>query len=160
PPESRPPEAAAVGHIDDLRPPGFWKKRKRRWHAENTKFWPLDPWLFYRDLPGLIRDNVLPGHTPAEPLLDVHDRVITVGSCFAQELRAYLERAGLAADTFHVPEGLNNTYAILDYVSWCVTGADGGAGFRYDTTRDGDIEEWQLNESRDHVLRHLRQAGA
>jgi hypothetical protein len=150
-------EREALPRLDVARP-GFWKKR--RWHSDDTKFWPLDPWLFFSDLPGLIRDYVLPGHTPPQPLLAADDRVITLGSCFAQELRSYLERAGFAADSFRVPEGLNNTYAILDFVSWCVTGEDSGRGFRYDTTPEGDIKEWKLEQTRADVTRHLREAGA
>jgi GSCFA family protein len=150
-------EPEALGRLD-VRRPGFWKKRG--WYSKNTKFYPLEPWLFYGDLTDLIREYVLPGHAPGEPLLRAQDRVITLGSCFAQELRSYLERAGFSADAFRVPEGLNNTFAILDFVSWCVTGKDTGRGFRYDTTPDGDIAEWKLEESRELVHRHLREAGA
>ena len=51
----------------------------------------------------------------------------------------YLARAGFAADTFWIPEGLNNSYAILDFVSWCVSGSETGGGYRYDTTAEGEI---------------------
>src|SRR5205823_2278283 len=62
-------------------------------------------------------------------------------------------------DTFRVPESLNNTFAILDFVSWCVTGEETGRGFRYDTTADGDIKEWKFEQTRDLALRHFREAG-
>jgi hypothetical protein len=142
----------------DVRRPGFWKKRQ--WFSKDAKRFPLDPWLFYDDLPGVIREYVLPGHTPPQPLLEAGDRVITLGSCFAQELRSYLERAGFAADTLRIPEGLNNSHAILDFVSWCVTGRETGTGFRYDTTAAGEIREWKPAQSPSFFLRHLQEAGA
>jgi hypothetical protein len=108
----------------------------------------------------LIREYVLAGHTPPEPLLETSDRVLTFGSCFAGELRDYLARAGFSADTFWIPEGLNNSYAILDFVSWCVTGAETGRGHRYDTDEAGKIKEWNPEQTQELVLGHLREAGA
>ena len=142
----------------DARRPGFWNRRQ--WYSKDTQLWPRDRWLFYRDLDGLIRDFVLPGHTPPERLLETGDRVLTFGSCFAGELRDYLARAGFAADTFWIPEGLNNSYAILDFVSWCVTGSETGSGYRYDTTVEGEIHEWTPEHTQELVLGHLRDAGA
>lgn len=142
----------------DARRPGFWNRRQ--WYSEDANLWPRDPWLFYSDLGGLIRDFVLTGHTPPKPLLEASDRVLTFGSCFAGELRAYLSRAGFSADTFWIPEGLNNSYAILDFISWCVTGAETGRGHRYDVDAGGKIREWTPEHTQEHVLGHLREAGA
>ena len=87
----------------DARRPGFWNRRQ--WYSEDTKLWPRDQWLFYGDLGKLIREYVLTGHTPPEPLLEASDRVLTFGSCFAGELRDYLARAGLAATRSGFPKG-------------------------------------------------------
>jgi GSCFA family len=142
----------------DARRPGFWNRRQ--WYSKDTKLWPRDQWLFYGGLGKLIRDFVLPGHTPHRPLLEARDRVLTFGSCFAGELRDYLARAGFSADTFWIPEGLNNSYAILDFVSWCVTGGETTRGHRYDTDAGGKIKEWTPQQTQEHVLAHLRGAGA
>lgn len=142
----------------DARRPGFWNRRQ--WYRKDTKLWPRDQWLFYGDLGALIRDFVLTGHAPAEPLLEANDRVLTFGSCFAGELRDYLARGGLSADTFWIPEGLNNSYAILDFISWCVTGTEADGGHRYDTDREGKIAKWTPEATQEHVLAHLREAGA
>jgi hypothetical protein len=83
-----------------------------------------------------------------------------MGSCFAQELRDHLSERGFASGNFWIPSGLNNTFAILDFISWCVTGSDTGAGFRYDRFDDGRIRQWLPQEKRDRYERHLREAGA
>jgi hypothetical protein len=155
--EASPVQTEAIEPLDARRP-GFWNRRQ--WYSEDTKLWPRDQWLFYGDLDKLIRDFVLTGHTPPEPLLEASDRVLTFGSCFAGELRDYLARAGFSADTFWIPEGLNNSYAIHDFISWCVTGAETGRGHRYDTDRGGKISEWTPEHTQEQVLGHLRKAGA
>src|SRR5439155_2068951 len=59
-----------------------------------------------------------------------------------------------------VPSGLNNTFALLDFVSWCVTGKQTNRGYRYDVTTDGRVEEWTLEGERTGYLARLREAGA
>jgi GSCFA family len=132
-----------------------------RWHQDAGVFrFPDDRRMFARDLPKLIREQILPGHVPAEPLLESGDSVVTMGSCFAQELRDHLSARGFASGNFWIPSGLNNTFAILDFISWCVTGSDSGAGFRYDRFDDGEIRHWLPEGKRDRYDRHLREAGA
>ena len=41
-----------------------------------------------------------------------------------------------------------------------MTGSVTGQGFRYDTTADGEIREWTPEDTREHALRHLEEAGA
>jgi hypothetical protein len=137
-----------------------WQKR-RNWHQDPNVFrYPEDRAAFERDLPRLIREDVLPGHAPPEPLLAPGDRVVTMGSCFARELRDHLTRRGFESGTIWIPSGLNNTFAILDFVSWCVTGSDTGEGFRYDRTDDGDIREWMPEGGREQYEARLAEAGA
>lgn len=132
-----------------------------RWHQDAGVFrYPADRRAFARGLPRLIREQILPGHVPAEPLLGAGDSVVTMGSCFAQELRDHLAERGFASGNFWIPSGLNNTFAILDFVSWCVTGSDTGAGFRYDRFDDGQIRQWLPQERQERYERHLREAGA
>jgi len=96
----------------------------------------------YDDVPRLFRDHILPGHAPETSILSDADVVVTLGSCFAQELREVLELAEFESSNFWVPAGLNNTYALLDFVSWSVTGAATHRGFRYERSTKGDIAEW------------------
>jgi GSCFA family protein len=133
---------------------------KREWYSRGAKPYPLDNGLFYGDLRRLLDRYVLPGHTPREPFLEATNTVITLGSCFANQLRTYLRQAGFASDRIVIPSGLNNTYAMLDFISWVVTGSETGRGFRYDTTSQGEIAEWKPEQERAHMLDCLRGAGA
>ena len=127
-----------------------WVKggHKNGWYLPATNLYPTDQALFMDDLRQVVREFVLPGHVPAAPLLDESKTVVTVGSCFARELRLFLSRAGVDAARFMVPPGLNNTYAMLDFFAWCATGEQTGAGFRYERVADGGIREWQPENKR------------
>jgi hypothetical protein len=85
--------------------------------------------------------------------------VITLGSCFARELREHLASLGFASRGIWVPSGLNNTFAILDFVSWCVTGRETGRGYRYDRTAEGTIEDWRPAAEREKYLEAITSAG-
>jgi hypothetical protein len=129
------------------------------WHNSDAKYFPSDRRQF-DDFERLIRDWILPGHTPAEPMLAADDLVVTLGSCFARELRTFLGQAGLLATTLRIPEGLNNTYALLDFVAWCVKGSETGRGFRYDRLESGEIREWVAEEDRETFAAAFAEAGA
>jgi hypothetical protein len=150
-----PEDTGQVGRI--VPTSGSWARE--RWHAEGALRFP--GWsAFKRGLPHLIREHVAPGHAPAAGILSSDDSVITVGSCFARELRSYLQELGFESKSFWVPAGLNNSFAILDFVSWCVTGRETGRGFRYDETDDREIREWKPEHEREAYLQGLRDAGA
>jgi hypothetical protein len=133
---------------------------EHRWHALDVNPYPPSLELFAGDLRQLIREYAIVGHAPSEPLLDEGDWVVTVGSCFAGELRGRLRRAGLASSRLWVPTGLNNTFAMLDFVSWCVTGEETGRGFRYDRLESGEIGEWKPEEERARYEARFAEAGA
>jgi hypothetical protein len=116
--------------------------------------------LFRGDIGQLIREYVTPGHTPAHPLLDATDSVVTLGSCFARELRNYLDKLGFSSDTFWIPAGLHNSFAMVDFISWAVTGEETDRGFRYDRLDDGEIREWKPDEERVAYAGRLAEAGA
>jgi len=137
--------------------PASWATH--RWHAEQVTPYPEDGAL-WGDIPQLIRDHFLPGHTPAAPLLTDKDVVVTLGSCFARELRYFLGRYGLASSTFWIPSGLNNTFAIADFVSWCVTGKETARGYRYDRNEDGSIAEWTPDTEQKVYQKYFTKAGA
>ena len=160
-----------TSRADRLKPPAksrsekYWTgqhwQQRRKWHQDPDVFrYPDARSEFERDLPRLIREDVLPGHVPEQPPLQPGDRVVTMGSCFARELRDHLTRRGFASGNIWIPSGLNNTFAILDFVSWCVTGSESGAGFRYDRDEEGDIREWLPVETREAYERRLAEAGA
>lgn len=130
------------------------------WYIPNVNTYPAKQALFETDLAAAIRNHVLPGHTPAAPLLDQSTPVITLGSCFARELRLFLSISGVNAKRFWIPSGLNNTFAILDFFSWCVTGTETGRGYRYERGSDGGIGEWTPEAEREAYLDAFARAGA
>jgi hypothetical protein len=132
----------------------------RSWTSAGATMFPKRQDVFEGDLSGLIREWVLPGHAPAAGTLSLDDRIVTLGSCFARELRDYLSAAGVDSGNFWIPFGLNNTFAILDFVSWCVTGQETGRGYRYDRDDEGKIREWTPAAERERYVAGLREAGA
>jgi hypothetical protein len=131
-----------------------------RWHSGEVNLFPPEQKLFERELGRLIREYAIVGFVPPEPVLDATDSVITLGSCFALELRRFLRQAGFPAGRLAVPAGLNNTYALLDFVSWCVTGEETESGFRYDRLESGEIREWKPEEERIAFRDLFAEAGA
>ena len=137
---------------------GGWAKS--RWHALDVRLYPREMGIFERDIGRLIREYVVPGHAPQHPLLEATDSVVTLGSCFARELRNYLDKHGFSSETFWIPAGLHNSFAMLDFISWAVTGEETDRGFRYDRFDDGEIREWKPEEERIAYAGRLAEAGA
>lgn len=130
-----------------------------RWISDGANRYPQDQASF-RQVQTLIKDYILPGHLPPHPLLKAGDNVVALGSCFARELRNCLNMAELSSDSFWIPAGLNNSFALLDFISWCITGAETEKGYRYDRDATGQICEWTPTEERAGYLRHFQNAGA
>jgi hypothetical protein len=116
--------------------------------------------LFEDELGRVIREHIIVGYVPERPLLDATDDVITLGSCFARELTKFLKEAGVASRTVFMPEGLNTTYAMLDFLSWCVTGEATATGFRYERLESGEIREWLPERRREDYAASIAGAGA
>jgi hypothetical protein len=133
---------------------------KREWHDARVNKYPAVAEIFTGDLEPLIRRHIARGHAPAEPMLDVGDSVVTIGSCFARELQARLEAVGFSSGNVWIPSGLNNTFAILDWVSWAVTGEETARGYRYDRFDDGEIREWKPEREREAYASRLAEAAA
>lgn len=131
-----------------------------RWHALGAKPFPPTRSDFEGEPAEVFRELVLPGSAPATPLLSADDEVIALGSCFARELRDHLLRADIGSRSVWVPDGLNNTFALVDFISWCVTGSQTGRGFSYRRTEDGQIMKWKPPTTpRDQYLDAFGSAG-
>jgi hypothetical protein len=134
---------------------------RKRWHALGAKLFPGEMELFENDsLQQLIKEWVIPGWAPKQPLLGIDDSVFTLGSCFARELLRYLTKAGVSSKRVWIPSGLNNSFAILDFFSWCATGEETGRGFRYDRLDTGEIIEWKPEAERQAYADEFAKAGA
>ncbi len=132
---------------------------RERWYGDGVVLFPASREIFDADLAGVIRDHALVGHVPPEPMLDLDDSVVAIGSCFAGELRTYLRMAGFESKRIWIPEGLNNTYALLDFLTWSVSGETTGTGFRYDRDASGAIREWVPREPPSRYAELLGEAG-
>lgn len=141
-----PGEKYTIGKLKEARRSGKY--------VEGANFYPRELELFQDDPAALIREYVLPGHLPAEPLLEMSDNVVTLGSCFASHLRSYLQQAGCSSDNFWIPEHLTTTHAMLDFISWCVTGQETDRGFRY------EIDLAETSHDQIEILEYLRNAAA
>jgi hypothetical protein len=133
---------------------------RERWYGEGAVIYPAERELFDADLGEVIREHALIGHVPPKPMLGADDSVIAIGSCFAGELRKYLSLAGFESKRIWIPEGLNNTYALLDFLTWCVTGRTTVSGFRYDRDENGKIREWVPADPPSSYSKRLVGAGA
>ena len=131
-----------------------------RWHTRDAKRFPHRQRLFERDLAQLIREWIVPGYAPEAGMLSAQDNVITLGSCFARQLRDCLTDLGCSSGGFRTPSRLVSTFAILDFISWCVTGEEIGRGYRYVRMDDGEIREWTPEAGREEYLQGIREAGA
>jgi hypothetical protein len=145
---------------EHIRSGGYSWIQGRRWNDSGARLFPSKQDVFDGDLSGLIQEWVIPGHAPTAGMLSADDSIVTLGSCFARELRDYLAEAGLSAASFWIPSGLNNTFAILDFISWCVSGQQTGRGYRYDRGKGGQILEWTPEAEREEYVQGIRDAGA
>jgi hypothetical protein len=154
--------AVELGHLapEHVSSPAYTWTQGRGWAKSGAVMFPDRQEVFEQDLGGLIRDWVIPGHAPPAGMLGPHASVVTLGSCFARELRDYLAASGLGAANVWIPSGLNNTFAILDFLSWCVTGQETGRGYRYDRDDEGRIREWTPEVERERYVEGLLEAGA
>jgi hypothetical protein len=156
-----------IGQMDaqiwpaDVRQDGWVKNGlKHGWYIEDVNVYPRKQAMYESELGALLRSHVLPGHVPPSPVLDEAHSVVTLGSCFARELRLFLSMSGVDARRFWIPSGLNNTFAILDFFSWCVVGEQTNRGFRYERSEAGDIREWLPEAERESYLQAFAAAGA
>ena len=126
-------------------------------------FTQVEPWYFSRSMTSLfprrqeefqdherlVENYVLPGWTPSTPPFSADSKLLTLGSCFAQELRNYLAEKGMSADWLFVPPGLNNTFALRNFISWCLTGETSTKAYWYDEGAKGGAVKWDDSANRD-----------
>ena len=122
---------------------------------EATRFFPKKQGEF-AELRKIIDDHVLPGWLPEQPLFGRDSSVLTMGSCFAQNLRNYLAERGLQSDWLFVPPGLNNTFALRNFIDWCLTGERGSDAYWYDQHEQGGAVRWQPPAEHEAYRRVLR----
>jgi hypothetical protein len=148
-----------VGNLAAPGPDAVNSWGRHRWHQQGVRLFP-DSFTAFDDVPRLFRDHILPGHVPPTPLLSAGDTVVTLGSCFAQELREVLQLADFDSSNLWVPAGLNNTFALLDFVSWAASGEPTALAYRYERSGDGTLAEWTPQLEQAEYAGLFRRAGA
>ena len=137
------------------------------WHVVGflgieRNFLAIEPWYFsramvnlfprtqpeFQDEERLVEKYILHGWLPAAPLFTPDSRILTLGSCFAQELRNYLAERGMSSDWLFVPPGLNNTFALRNFISWCLTGETATKAYWYDEGDQGGAVKWDDESNR------------
>jgi len=115
----------------------------------------VEPWYFapsvvsafpskraeFDDLQAIVENRILPGFLPRNPVFDRNSTLLTMGSCFAQELRNYLAEKGMRSDWLFVPPGLNNTFAVRNFVEWSLTGVKSSEAYWYDEAISGGAQK-------------------
>ncbi len=137
--------------------PKSWAEN--HWHAESATSYPQSNQIF-GDIENCIESFIQTGHVPEQPILKAEGNVVTIGSCFAAELRHFLTDVGLSSNSFWIPSGLNNTFALNDFLSWIVTGEETATGYRYERTVDGEVKDWKPEHERDFYLEQLKKASS
>lgn len=132
-------EIGSLAPIRDGSGPASWGESV--WHTGDIKKYPVAKSDFV-NIEKLITEYCLDS-MPEKPVLDDNGNVVAIGSCFAAELRHFLGDAGLSSDSFWIPSGLNNTFALRDFFHWAVYGKETAKGFAYTRDDNGSLVDWQ-----------------
>jgi len=111
-----------------------------------TSFFPPKQAHFSGDKDKLLKNFVLDGWLPPAPVFVKGSKILTMGSCFAEELRNYLRENDLWSDVLFVPPGLNNTFALRNFIEWCITGVASDDAYWYEETDAGLSVKWAPEE--------------
>lgn len=137
--------------------PSSWAESS--WHSDGIQVYPTSTKNF-DSLQLLIHEYVLTGQIPKKPLIKSDTTLVTLGSCFAAELRYFLNDVGLSSDSFWVPSGLNNTFAIRDFFHWVINGENPAEGYAYEKDAQGQIRDWVPKNERLEYLDKIKSASA
>ena len=96
----------------------------------------------YENLQTLIYNFLLPDKLPSSKPFSRTSKLLTLGSCFATELRLHLDALGHMAGGLWVPEGLNNSFALRQFIEWCIVGNPSADAYWYDANPEGQAIKW------------------
>ncbi len=134
------------GMLDQHLIPGGHKENDARFfRTAEARFFPLrlDE---IDDVDTVLQRDIFYGYLPDRPLIPADRSIIAMGSCFAQHIRQWLIKRGRLSDHVEIPEGLNNTFAIRQFIDW-VEGRD-DLVYSYGRTASGKLERWDLDKDR------------
>ena len=129
---------------------------KSKWHTNDLiSYFPKDKSQF-DDLEKLAEEFVFTGHGPKTPTIPADGTVVTMGSCFAERLRNWLKANGKNSDYINVPEGLNNSFAVRQYLEWALTGDRSTDAYWYDNDPQAGAYKWEPEDEQKALLEHFK----
>lgn len=132
------------------------KPTRRAWHTNGMiRFFPRSKEEF-DDVYSLAKDFVFTEHGPQEPVFDSSSQVLTMGSCFASELRNVLELNNKNSEYIQVPEGLNNSFAVRQYLEWVCTGNRSSDAYWYDNDPSAGAYKWEPEQEQKDLLEYFK----
>ena len=138
---------------------GNFKVERSAWHKGNLNYFPAKKEQF-ADLNTLAKEFVFKGFGPDSPIFGDGDKVVTMGSCFADRLRAWLNANGKGTTYINVPEGLNNSFAVRQYLEWALTGDRSTDAYWYDNDKTLGAFNGNLIQEQQKLLQHFKEVSA
>lgn len=138
---------------------GNFKVEKSAWHKGDVNYFPAKKEQF-ADLDAMAKEFVFKGFGPSTPMFSDKDTVVTMGSCFADRLRNWLNANGKGTSYINVPEGLNNSFAVRQYLEWALTGDRSTDAYWYDNDKTLGAFQWQPDQEQQKLLQHFKEVSA
>ena len=90
-----------------------------------------------------------------------NDTVVTMGSCFADRLRNWLNANGKGTSYINVSEGLNNSFAVRQYLEWALTETEALTHIGMTTIKHQSPSQWQPRSvNNKKLLQHSKDVSA
>lgn len=133
---------------------------KEKWATNDLiRFFPRTKEEF-DDVEKLATDYVFAEHGPEKPIFTNESKVLTMGSCFAMELRLALKSLQKKSEYIQVPEGLNNSFAVRQYLEWALTGDRSSDAYWYDNDPNAGAFKWEPEEEQKKLLEAFKKTDA
>ena len=115
------------------------------WHVEKgVNFWP-DKKIRLGE-PDTLALEIFSYYAPKHPLFTKSSKIATMGSCFAMRIKEWMHKYKNSTDTIFIPEGLNNTFAVRQWIEWVLTGNRSLDAYCYDQNDKQGIHKWESKE--------------
>lgn len=133
---------------------------KEAWQKTNLiRYFPRTKDEF-NDVESLAENFIFSEYGPKDPIFDNSSSILTMGSCFAMELRNVLDKLGKNSNYIQVPEGLNNSFAVRQYLEWALTGDRSSDAHWYDNDPNAGAFKWEPKDEQEKLLKHFKSTSA
>ena len=147
-------KASTIGSLErtleDTGPSSWYVGRKVNIFPDKTED--------FKDLVQLVEKYVIKGWAPDKKPFAKDSKLLTLGSCFATRLREYLGERSKWMDNIWVPSGFNNTFALRQFIEWCLTGSQSSDAYWYDEHERGGAIKWTPKDEQENYKRAFLEA--